>query len=302
MAEQTGPSVRSSLIAEGPIPAANRLKRLARGARKSPNVTFGATIVILMVLMALLAPFLFTSDPIETNTRDRFQSPSFSDHWFGSDNLGRDIYSRTVYGARVSMIVAASVAGIALTVGAILGLIAGYVRNTDLVIMRVVDGLMSIPSILLAIALMALLGGSVQNVIIALSVTETPIAVRVVRSAVLSVREEEYALAARVIGAPVSRIISRHIFPNIIAPLIVQGTFIASSAVLLEAYLSYLGAGTPPEVPSWGIIMADAQNYLRKAIWAVVYPGIFLTLTVLGISLAGDGLRDLLDPKLKRRM
>ena len=302
MAEHTGSDARSSPMTEAPVPAVSRLMALFRGARKSPNVAFGAATVTIMVVIAVLAPLLFTSDPIDTNTRDRFQSPSFSDHWFGTDNLGRDIYSRTVYGARVSMIVATSVAAIALTAGAILGLIAGYVRRTDLVIMRVVDGLMSIPSILLAIALMALLGGSVQNVIIALSVTETPIAVRIVRSSVLTVREEEYTMAAHVIGAPVSRIILRHIFPNIIAPLIVQATFIASSAVLLEAYLSFLGAGTPPEVPSWGIIMADAQNYLRRAIWAVVYPGIFLTLTVLGISLAGDGLRDLLDPKLRRRM
>ena len=193
-----------------------------------------------------------------------------------------------------------SVAVFALTSGATLGLISGYFRKADLVIMRFVDGLMSIPSILLAMALMALLGGSVQNVIIALSVTQTPIAVRIVRSSVLSIREHEYVTAARVIGSPTPRILVRHILPNILAPLIVQGTFIASAAVLLEAYLSFLGAGTPPDIPSWGQIMAEGQGYLSRAGWVILYPGIFLTLTVLGISLAGDGLRDSLDPVLKR--
>ncbi len=283
-----------------PIGFGGRLRGLGRSARRRPNITFGLVIVGIMILIALMAPVLFTSDPNATNPQLRFQPPSFANYWFGSDNVGRDVYSRTIYGTRISLLVAFSVAVFALTSGATLGLISGYFRKADLVIMRFVDGLMSIPSILLAMALMALLGGSVQNVIIALSVTQTPIAVRIVRSSVLSIREHEYVTAARVIGSPTPRILVRHILPNILAPLIVQGTFIASAAVLLEAYLSFLGAGTPPDIPSWGQIMAEGQGYLSRAGWVILYPGIFLTLTVLGISLAGDGLRDSLDPVLKR--
>jgi peptide/nickel transport system permease protein len=284
----------------GPIGFGDRLKGLARSSRRRPNIAFGVGIVALMIVIALLAPILFTSDPNTTNPELRFQSPAFSGYWFGSDNVGRDVYSRTIYGTRISLIVAFSVAALALTAGAALGLISGYFRNADLVVMRFVDGLMSIPSILLAMALMALLGGSVQNVIIALSVTQTPIAVRIVRSSVLSIREHEYMTAARIIGSSTPRILLRHVLPNILAPLIVQGTFIASAAVLLEAYLSFLGAGTPPDIPSWGQIMAEGQGYLSRAVWVIMYPGIFLTLTVLGISLAGDGLRDTLDPVLRR--
>ena len=276
--------------------------RLGRGARRNPNMAYGIGIVVFMSLVAILAPVLFTSDPSRPKATERFQAPSFSAHWFGTDNVGRDVYSRTVYGARVSLTVAAAVAVIAIGTGAVIGLVSGYFPKADMVIMRVVDGFMSIPSILLAMALMALLGGSVQNVIIALSVTQAPIAVRIVRSSVLSVKEHMYVDSARAIGAPVHRVLRQHILPNIIAPLIVQGTFIASAAVLLEAYLSFLGAGTPPETSSWGGVMADGQAYISRALWVIMFPGIFLTLTVLGISLAGDGLRDTLDPKLRRRM
>lgn len=275
--------------------------RLWKGARRNPNMAYGITIVVLMGLIAILAPLLHTVDPVRPKPTERFIPPS-SAKWFGTDHIGRDVYSRTLYGARVSLAVAASVSIIAITAGGLLGAAAGYDRKADMIIMRVMDGLMAIPSILLGIALMAALGGSVQNVIIALSVTETPIAVRIVRSSVLSIREMVYVDAARTIGAGAWRIMLRHILPNVVAPLIVQGTFIASAAVLLEAYLSFLGAGTPPGIPSWGVMMADAQKYITVAIWVITFPGIFLTLTVLGISLAGDGLRDNLDPKLRRRM
>ncbi|MDA1188389.1 MAG: ABC transporter permease [Chloroflexi bacterium] len=265
-------------------------------------MAYGIGIVALMVSIAVFADLLFT-EPWKPNPLVRFTSPTWSGgHWFGTDNIGRDVWSGTLFGARISLIVAASVSVIAIGAGGLLGMISGFFEKSDMFIMRFVDGLMSIPSILLAMALMALLGGSVQNVIIALSVTETPIAVRIVRSAVLSIREMTYIEAAKAIGVQPVRMIFKHIMPNVVAPLIVQGTFIASAAVLLEAYLSFLGAGTPPEIPSWGVIMAEAQQYITRAIWVIMFPGIFLTLTVLGISLAGDGLRDNLDPRLRRRM
>lgn len=264
-------------------------------------MAYGLAIVAIMGFIAILAPLLHTVDPVRPKPTERFIAPS-SARWFGTDHIGRDVFSRTLYGSRVSLAVGAAVSAIAITAGGLLGAAAGYDRKADMIIMRIMDGLMAIPSILLGIALMAALGGSVQNVIIALSVTETPIAVRIVRSSVLSIREMVYVDAARTVGANTSRILLRHILPNVVAPLIVQGTFIASAAILLEAYLSFLGAGTPPGIPSWGIMMADGQKYITVAIWVITFPGIFLTLTVLGISLAGDGLRDNLDPKLRRRM
>ena len=195
-----------------------------------------------------------------------------------------------------------SVAVIAISAGTIIGVAAGYSQKFDMIVMRFMDGLMSIPSIILAIALMALLGGSIQNVIIALSVTEVPIATRVVRSAVLSLRERTYIEASRSIGATTPRIMIRHILPNIVAPLIVHATYVASAAVLLEAYLSFLGAGPPEEIPSWGNMVAGAKDYLSRAPYMIIFPGLFLTLTVLGMSLSGDGLRDILDPRIKRRL
>lgn len=276
-----------------------RIRGLATFARKNPNIAYGMGIVSLMVLVSLLAPVLWTSSPTDIAPADRLDGPS-SAHWFGTDHLGRDVYSRTIFGSRVSLIVAAVSGVISISAGAVVGLVVGYSKRADSVLMRVMDGLMAIPSILLAMALMALLGGSVQNVIIAISVTQTPIAARILRSAVLTVREQMYVDAARVIGASDLRIMARHVLPNTLAPLIVQGTFIAAAAVLIEAYLSFLGAGTPVDVTSWGQIMSEAQLYLRIAEWIMIFPGVFLTLTVLGISLAGDGLRDILDPRLRR--
>ena len=276
-----------------------RIRGLATFARKNPNIAYGIGIVSLMVLVSLLAPVLWTSSPTDIAPADRLDGPS-SAHWFGTDHLGRDVYSRTIFGSRVSLIVAAVSGVISISAGAVVGLVVGYSKRADSVLMRVMDGLMAIPSILLAMALMALLGGSVQNVIIAISVTQTPIAARILRSAVLTVREQMYVDAARVIGASDLRIMARHVLPNTLAPLIVQGTFIAAAAVLIEAYLSFLGAGTPVDVTSWGQIMSEAQLYLTIAEWIMIFPGVFLTLTVLGISLAGDGLRDILDPRLRR--
>ena len=272
-----------------------------RSMRRNPTMAAGIAIVVVMALVAIFAPLLFTSDPSAVAPRERFSPPS-AGHWFGTDNIGRDLWSRVLYGSRVSMTVGAAVAVISVLTSIVFGLLAGYYRRLDAFIMRIMDGLMAIPSVLLAMALMALLGGSVQNVIIALCVVETPRAVRIVRSSVLSIREEMFVDAAHALGVSPPRILRAHILPNTFAPLIVQASFIAASAVLVEAYLSFVGAGPPPEVPSWGNIMADGRHYISRFVWMIVFPGVFLTLTVLGINLAGDGLRDSLDPKLRSRM
>ena len=275
--------------------------RLLVLTKRNPTMMAGIVIVLIMMILALLAPLLNTIDPKEIDPRNRFLTPSM-DTWFGSDNVGRDVYSRTIYGTRVSLIVGFAVAVISTFSAAMVGVVSGYYRKFDAVIMRVMDGLMSIPSVLLAMALMALLGGSVQNVIIALCVVESPRAIRIVRSSVLSLREQMFVDAARALGSSPFRVLYIHILPNTLAPLIVQATYIGAAAILVEAYLSFLGAGPPPDVPSWGNIMAEGRNYIRRAVWVIFFPGMFLTLTVLGINLAGDGLRDNLDPRLRRRM
>ena len=291
----TGLSIRRASNVRGLLKASGRL------AKSSPTMAAGLVIILLMVLIAISAPVLFTEDPNAVEPRNRFVGPS-TDNWFGTDVVGRDVYSRTIYGSRVSLIVAAAVASITTLLAVTIGLLVGYYRWVDMAVMRVMDGLMSIPAILLAIALMAVFGGSVQNVIIALCVVETPRAVRVMRATVLGLKEEMFIDAARAVGAPTYRILARHIFPNTVAPLIVLATFIAASAILLEAYVSFLGAGVSQETPTWGSIMAQGRQYLSRAVWIIFFPGVFLALTVLGINIAGDGLRDRLDPKLRRRM
>jgi peptide/nickel transport system permease protein len=262
---------------------------------------FGLGLLVVMVLVAVGAPYWGTIDPLELNPIERLRAPSMG-HWFGTDMLGRDLYSRTVYGSRISLFVGLCVAALSMTIGLSIGLLSGYHRHLDSVIMRIMDGMMAIPSILLAIALMALMSASVQNVIIALTIPEIPRVVRVVRSVVLSLREQAYVEASLATGARLPRILLRHIMPNTVAPLIVQGTYICASAVIFEAYLSFLGAGTPPQIPSWGNIMAEGRTYVQLAFWIILFPGLCLALTVLAINLVGDGLRDTLDPKLARRM
>jgi len=275
--------------------------RLGRLIRRHPTMVSGIVLLGLMVLMAVGAPYWGTLDPLELNPIERLYAPS-TQHWFGTDMLGRDLYSRTVYGSQISLVVGGCVAILSVSVGLAIGLLSGYHRQVDAIIMRVMDGLMAIPAILLAIALMALVSASVQNVIIALTIPEIPRVVRVVRSVVLSLREQTYIEASRATGARVLRILVRHILPNTVAPLIVQGTYICASAVIVEAYLSFLGAGTPPEIASWGNIMAEGRAYVRIAFWIVLFPGLCLATTVLAINLIGDGLRDTLDPKLARRL
>ena len=275
--------------------------QLRRLLRRHPTMLLGLGLLFVMVLVAIGAPYWGTTDPLELNPIERLRAPSMG-HWFGTDMLGRDLYSRTVYGSRISLFVGMCVAVFSMTFGLAIGLLSGYHRHVDSVVMRIMDGMMAIPSILLAIALMALMSASVQNVIIALTIPEIPRVVRVVRSVVLSLREQAYVEASLATGARLPRILLRHIMPNTVAPLIVQGTYICASAVIFEAYLSFLGAGTPPQIPSWGNIMAEGRTYVQLAFWIILFPGLCLAMTVLAINLVGDGLRDTLDPKLARRM
>jgi peptide/nickel transport system permease protein len=269
--------------------------------RRHPTIVIGGALLGLMALTAIFAPYLGTVDPQALSPIQRLRWPS-AEHWFGTDMLGRDIYSRTIYGGRVSLTVGISVALLSISLGLLIGLVTGFSRWADAIVMRIMDGLMSIPSILIAIALMALTRASMQNVIFAITVAEVPRVTRLVRGIVLTLRELPFVEAALASGTGFVRILWRHILPNTLPPLLVQGTFTAAAAMLVEAALSFLGAGTPPNIPSWGNIMAEGRSLFQVAYYIVLFPGVFLSITVLAINLLGDGLRDALDPRLARRM
>ena len=276
------------------------LGRALEFARRNPTVVIGTSILTLMAAVAVFAPWLAT-DPLYLNPIDRLKPPS-QEFWFGTDHLGRDVYARTVFGTRISLTVGLAVAIFSTAIGMAIGLVAGYIRIVDAIVMRIMDGLMAIPGILFAIALMALFGSSVQNVIIAITVPEVPRVVRLVRAVVLTIREQPFVEAAVASGTRLPRILVRHILPNIFAPLMVQATYVCASAVIVEALLSFLGAGTPPEVPSWGNMMADGRVFFQIKPWIILFPGICLALMVLTVNVLGDGLRDTLDPRIARRM
>jgi peptide/nickel transport system permease protein len=275
--------------------------RIRDALRRHPTAIIGAIVLFLLILMAFLAPYLWTVDPQAISPARRLRHPSEA-YWFGTDMLGRDVYSRVVYGARVSLTVGLFVALFATLIGLFLGLVTGFVRWLDGIIMRIMDGLMSIPGVLLAIALMALTKASLENVIIAITITEVPRVVRLIRSLVLTLREQPYVEAAIAAGTRTPKILVRHILPNTVAPLLVQATYICASAMLTEAILSFLGAGTPPNIPSWGNIMAEGRSLFQIATYLIFFPGIFLSLAVLSVNMLGDGLRDALDPRLARNM
>ncbi|HXP74692.1 MAG TPA: ABC transporter permease [Stellaceae bacterium] len=270
-------------------------------ARRHPTVAIGLAILALMVLMAVLAPYLGTVDPQALSPIRRLRFPSGA-NWFGTDMLGRDVYSRVIYGARISLWVGFWVALFSTGVGLAIGLVTGFSRPVDAVVMRIMDSLMSIPPVLLAIALMALTRASTSNVILAITVSEIPRVTRLVRGVVLSLREQPFVEAAVAVGTGFFKTLRRHILPNTIAPLLVQGTYICASAMITEAILSFIGAGTPPNIPSWGNMMAEGRSLFQIAYYILLFPAVFLSVAVLAINLVGDGMRDALDPRLARRM
>ena len=307
----------ADVILDTPIVAAAPVKPAAafRKLLLNPAVLFGSAIITIVVLIGLLAPWLGTIDPTAINPIARNKVPGAEFFFrtdtgerikmialFGTDGLGRDVYSRVVYGARISLLVGISVALISVACGLFIGLLAGFFRILDTIIMRIMDGLMAIPAILLAIAMVSLFRSSVWTVIIAITVPEVPRVVRLVRSIVLSVREEPYVEAAITLGTSTPKLLWRHVLPNTIAPMIVQGTFICASAILIEAILSFLGIGVPPEVPTWGNIMAEGRQVFSLFPHNIIYPGIFLAMTILAVNILGDGLRDTLDPKMMKRV
>jgi peptide/nickel transport system permease protein len=285
-----------------PAPTATRdLKAQAwRFTRRNPTMVLGAALLVFMALASILAP-LFAGDALTMLPVNRLQPPSEA-HWFGTDNLGRDVFARTVYGAQISLLVGLSVSAVSVLLGLAIGLTAGNNRRLDGPIMRVMDGVMAIPAILLAIALVSLSRASVGIVIVAIVIPEVPRVVRLVRSVVLTVREQPFVEAAISGGSRRIKILLRHILPSTVAPLIVQATYICASAILVESALSFLGAGTPPEIPTWGNMIASSRLYLARAPWTIFFPGACLAIVVLAVNLLGDGLRDRLDPRLARRM
>jgi len=291
--------IQQSDLAEAP-PKRHGSRALALLARY-PAAILGAAVVAALVVAALGAPFLGTVDPIAMSPVQRLKPPTAL-HWLGTDSFGRDVWSRVVYGARVSLVVAFACATISIVTGLFIGMIAGYFRLADAIVMRVMDGLMAIPGILLAIALISLSGATLTIVVVAISLPEIPRVVRLVRSVVLTVREEPYVQAAISVGTPLPQLLWRHVMPNTFPPLIVQATYVAASSMLTEALLSFLGAGTPPEFPSWGNMMAEGRVFFPIAPWIVLFPGIALALSILAVNVVGDGLRDRLDPRLARKM
>ena len=277
-----------------------RWRRLRHHLRRNVTVVIGVAMLIALAGVSVLAPWL-VGDPITFIPIDRLKPPS-ADFWFGTDQFGRNIFNRTVHGGRVSLIVGLSVAALSTLLGLTIGLLSGYVRGVDMVIMRVMDGLLAIPHILLAIALMSLTHASIRNVIIAVTIAEVPRVVRLVRSVVLTIREQPYVDAAITVGSGPLKIILRHILPNTLAPLMVQATFICASAIIIESALSFLGAGTPPEIPSWGNTIAEGRSYFQIAPWIIFFPGACLALLILSVNLVGDGLRDMLDPRIARSL
>jgi peptide/nickel transport system permease protein len=264
-------------------------------------VLIAAMVLAAMAVLALAAQWLTRYDPNDTAVLERLRAPS-AQHLFGTDELGRDLFSRIAFGGRYSLAIAALTSGGALLGGTLLGLAAGFFRRLDAPLMRVVDAMMSLPDILLAIALVAILGPSLFNVVLALVLVYTPRVARVVRASTLVVRELLFVEAARATGVSTFRILWRHILPNLMSPILVQASFIFAYAILAEAALSFLGVGVPPEIPTWGTMIAGSQQYAHQALGVVLFPGLAIILTALSLQLLGDGVRDLLDPRLKKSM
>lgn len=275
--------------------------KLVRDTLSSWPARISALVLGLIVLMAICAPWLGTVDPVTINPSLRLKPPS-PEHWLGTDTFGRDVYSRIVYGARISLVVGAGTVIVSLLFGVFFGVLTGYFRWADLIVMRFMDGLMAIPGILLAIALVAISGATLTTVLIAISIPEIPRVARMVRSVILGVKAEPYVEAASVLGTGVWKMVWRHLLPNTVAPLLVQGTYIFAAAIMTEAILSFLGAGIPPETPSWGNMMADGRVYFQLKPELILFPGLMVSLTVLSVNMLGDVLRDRLDPRMAKRL
>lgn len=267
--------------------------------RLNSKVAGGLLLTIAVCLLALLAPIIATHDPLQVDMARRLSPPS-AEHLFGTDNNGRDLFSRVVFGARVSIGVGATVVITTTAFGTIIGIIAGYLSRFDGVLMRIMDALLTFPSILLAISIMAALGRGTENVILALTLALTPLTARVVRGKILSVREETYVESAQAVGLPAWYIMRRYLLPNILAPITVQATFILAVSIIAEAGLSFVGVGIPPPAPSWGNILSDGRAFMVVAPWMATIPGIFIMISTIGFNVLGDGLRDLIDPHLSR--
>ena len=291
----TGVTPAVAVAPEGRV----RLAEIHAFVRQNPTVVVGSALLLAIVLMAILAPWIAPGDPQSLSPAMRLRPPS-TEFWFGTDMYGRDVFTRTIHGSRISLLVGSLVAIASVSCGLVIGLVTGYVRAVDSIVMRVMDGLMAIPDILLAIAMMAVIRASVNNVLIAITIPQIPRVVRLVRSVVMTISARPYIEAAHSSGTPFRRILTRHLLPNTIAPLVVQATYTGAAAVLTEAGLSFLGAGTPPNIPSWGNMMAEGRSFFQIAIWIILFPGMFLAMTVLAVNLLGDGLRDTLDPRLRR--
>jgi peptide/nickel transport system permease protein len=270
-------------------------------ALKDGPIAIASLILLTIVLIALAAPILAGTDPLLIHPAERLR-PGSLQHWFGTDALGRDVYARVVYGARTSLIVGTFAATASIAIGLAIGVIAGYFRMADLIIMRIMDGVMAIPGIVLAVALVAISGASLTTVLIAIAAPEIPRVVRLVRGVILNLRGEPYVEAAVSLGTPAPLLLIRHMIPNTVAPLIVQSSFVLASAILSEAALSFLGVGLPPEIPSWGNIMSEGRKYFQLYPGLIFIPGVFLAVTVLSVNLIGDALRDVLDPKMAKRL
>lgn len=280
-------------------PNAGAWQRLRMELRSWP-VLISLVILLLVVVAAVFAPWMGTVDPTAIHPAARLKPP-FGEYLFGTDAFGRDVWSRVVYGARISLVAGLGAALISVGLGLVIGVLAGWFRSLDGIIMRTMDAIMAIPGILLAIALVSVSGASLTTVLVAITIPEIPRVVRLVRGKILSVREEPYVEAALALGTPLPSLLWRHMVPSTIAPLTVQGTYVFASAMLTEAILSFLGAGIPPEIPSWGNIMSEGRMYFRMLPGLILFPGLFLSLTVLSVNMLGDALRDALDPKMVRR-
>lgn len=272
---------------------------LIRQILSNRSLVIGFGIIFFLIMVTLIGPFVIAYDPYQMDVLNRFKGPS-AEHWFGTDNLGRDVLSRVIHGAQISMGVGVAVAIVASFMGLIVGIYSSYYKWLDHLLMRISDGIMAFPGLLLALALMAALGGRASNVVLAVSIVATPYIARVVRSEALALKEQTFVEATRALGASDARIIWRHIAPNTLSSLIVQATFVFAEAIIVEAALSFLGAGVPPPSPSWGNILSDGKTYIFKAWWMTFFPGVTITLAIIGLNLFGDGLRDLLDPHSSR--